>query len=388
MTDRKHALLSASGAVRWTACPPSARWEDELPDSSSEFAKEGTLAHEYLELMLRHKVAGTLEMGDAAKAHSAIEDRERETISGEMAAAVREVCEYVQGMQIGFPEAPFVGIETRVDFSHIAPEGFGTADVILIGSGILHVIDFKYGKGVPVDATNNLQMALYALGALKKYELLYRIETVRMTIHQPRLDSVSTWELPVEDLLQLGEWFKPRAQLAFEGKGKFTPGDHCRFCRARQMCKARADENVKLAFGDTPAAREITLAEIGDYLEKGRQVAAWLADLEAYALSESLAGKQVPGWKAVEGQGSRQWTDEVQAFQRLMESGVDEAMLYERKAITLAASEKLIGKKAFGEVVGDLVQRHPGKPTLVPASDKRPAVTNQTSAAEAFGEKQ
>lgn len=388
MTERKHALLSASGASRWTACTPSARWEDELPDSTSDYAAEGTLAHEYVELHLKRQLRGAFTQDEFIQKLDDLEKREH--WSSEIISPGQEFIEYVKGVQIGFPEAPYTAVELRVDFSHIAPEGFGTADVVLAGSGILHVIDFKFGKGVPVAAENNLQMALYALGALRIFDSLYAIHTVRMTIHQPRLDNVDMWEVPVTELTELGEWVKQRADLAYRGEGEFVPGDHCKFCRAKNICKARAQENVRLAFAADPPtpARELTLDEIGKYLQQGKQVAAWLRDLEEYALTQALAGKDVPGWKAVTGRGSRSWTDEDQAFTRLMDSGIDEAMLYERKAISLAASEKLVGKKAFTELVGDLVVKSPGKPTLVQESDKRPAVTAQSTAAEAFGEKQ
>ena len=258
----------------------------------------------------------------------------------------------------------------------------------MIGGDTLLVADFKYGKGVKVEAEGNTQMQLYALGAWQKFSLLYDIHLVKMVIIQPRLSvNPSVWELTTEELQAFGQFAKDRAHLAIEGKGDFRPGEEqCRFCRARQQCRARADYNIKMAFSGVVGMLPplISDEEVGEYLEKGEDVAKWLKDLQEYALSTCLAGGEIPGYKAVEGRGSRDWTDQDAAFKALQAAGIPETMMYERKALTLAALEKVVGKKAFEEAAGSFIEKKPGKPALVKASDKRPAITNTPTVEEAF----
>jgi len=270
-------------------------------------------------------------------------------------------------------------------------DGFGTADCILLSGNTLHVIDLKYGKGVPVSAEENPQMMLYALGAYQAYSFLYDIQSIHLVIIQPRLDSISEWECPLGELLEFAEYVKDRAKLAINGEGEFCPGEkQCRFCRAKAQCRARAEENVKLAFnpdkGKLPPL--ISNEEMGKYLAYGEDVAKWLSDLKEHALKECLAGHEVPGLKAVEGRGSRDWTDMDAAFEALKEKGIAQEILYEKKALTLAQVEKTIGKKDFAEMVGSMVVKNPGKPTLVKESDKREAITNKITAEKAFQEEQ
>lgn len=280
-------------------------------------------------------------------------------------------------------------MEKRVDFSDYVPEGFGTADCIMIQGNTLFVIDFKYGKGVPVSAEENPQMMLYALGAYEACKILYPIERIRLGIVQPRLpDGISEWECTLEELLQFGAYAKERATLAFAGEGEFAPGEKtCKFCRAKKQCRARSDHNVKMAFnlGELPPL--ITKEEAGQRLLAMRDVVAYQKDLQEWALSECLAGNEVPGWKAVEGRRSRDWTDMDAAFEKLTKSGVvAEEILWEKKPLTMAQVEKTIGKKDFADAVGEFVTQKPGKPTLVEASDKRHAITNKVTAQEAFKE--
>lgn len=384
--ERAHAVLSASSAHRWLSCTPSALLEQQFPDTTSNAAKEGTLAHELAELKLRNYFY-TPEFGKR-KLSSAVKKLKTDPLwQEEMAGYTDDYLDYVKQIALGFQGTPYVAIEKRVNLDGYIPDGFGTADCILIGDGAIHVIDFKYGKGVPVSAEHNPQMMLYALGAYEAYRMLYPVETVKMSIVQPRLtDGNSDWECTLEELLKFGDDVRTRAALAAKGEGEYAPSEKaCRFCRARAQCRARAAENVKLAFQIGKLPPLITREETGQYLKQGQDVARWLGDLQDWALAECLAGREVPGWKAVEGRGSREWTDADEAFSRLISAGTDEAVLYERKPLTLAQTEKLVGKKDFESCVGELVVKKPGKPCLVEETDKRPGVTNVRSAAEAFG---
>lgn len=393
-SERKHALLSASGAGRWLACPPSAKLEEQFPDTESEAAAEGTLAHELAEAKIRNyffpKEFGKRKLNNTFK-----KLQKNELWQDEMQGYTEEYLDYIKNTALSLMAAPSVRIEQRVyfkEYTHAEPEdkveGSGIADCIMLYGDTVHVIDFKYGKSPNgmVSAEENPQLSLYALGAYRAYRMLYPISKVKLTIVQPRLDSISEWECSIEDLLEFGEYVKARAALAIKGGGEFAPSPGtCRFCRAKAQCTARAEENVRLAFFTDKKPPLISNQEVGEYLKKGEDVAKWLEDLKGYALKECLAGKEVPGWKAVEGQGSRDWTDMDTAFDTLTKSGIaPEEMLWEKKPLTLAQVEKLIGRKEFQESVGKFVVKNPGKPTLAKESDKRPAITNKITAAEAF----
>lgn len=391
-SERKHALLSASGAHRWLACTPSAKLEDQFPDTESEAAAEGTLAHELAEMKVRNyffpKELGKRKLNSAVKKLS-----ESGLWKDEMQGYTDDYLDYIKTTALSLKSMPSVRIEQRVYFKEYTLadpedeiEGSGIADCILLYGDTVHVIDFKYGKGVPVSAEENPQLMLYALGAYQAYRMLYPISKAKLTIVQPRLDSISEWGCPVDDLLKFGEYVKERAALAVKGEGDYSPGkDVCRFCRASAQCRARAEENVRLAFFTDKLPSLISNEEVGQYLEKGVDVAKWLEKLKEYALKECLAGKAVPGWKAVEGKGGREWADIDKAFDILTKSGLaPEEMLWERKPLTAPQTEKLIGKRDFQESVGEFVIKKPGKPALVKESDKRPAITNKVTAAEAF----
>lgn len=387
--ERAHALLSASSAHRWMVCTPSAVLEAQFPDTTSEAAREGTLAHELAELKLRNYFY-TVDFGKTKLTRAVNKLKKEELWQDEMMGYTDTYLDYIKSVAMKFENQPYVAIEKRVSFGAYVPDGFGTADCILISGGVLHIIDFKYGKGVPVSAEGNPQLSLYALGAYETYKILYPIETIRMSIVQPRLsDEVSEWSCPVKELLAFGSYVKEKAELAIKGEGEFRPTEKaCRFCRAKGRCRARSVENVKLAFSENLGKLPplISNEEMAEYLKQGRDVAKWLEDLKAEALKECLAGKEVPGWKAVEGRGSRDWTDMDLAFDTLKSSGIDEAVLWERKPLTLAQVEKVVGKKDFESYVGSLVVKKPGKPALVEESDKKEAITNKVSAAEAFKE--
>lgn len=382
-SQRAHALLAASGAHRWLNCTPSARLEAQFPDTTSEAAKEGTLAHEIAEVKVRNYFQ-TLDYGKAWKTKELAKLKKRKLYAPEMEGYTNDYVDYCRAAALDWENLPYIDVEKKLDLSAYVPEGFGTADLILIGGNKLRIIDLKYGKGVPVSAERNPQLMLYALGAYDAYSMLYDIQEVELSIFQPRIDNTSSWTVSINELMAFGELVKEKAAIAIKGEGEQTPGDWCRFCRARAQCRARAEKNVEFAFKSHDAPELMTLDEIGGYLERGEDVARWLKDLQEYALSQCLAGHEVAGWKAVEGRGSRDWTDQEEAFKRLEEHGIDEAMLYERKPLSLAQTEKLVGKKDFAETVGDLVVKKPGKPTLVPETDKRTAITNVTTAAEAF----
>lgn len=386
--EREHALLSASGAHRWLTCTPSAMLEKEFPDTTSEAAKEGTLAHELAELKVRNYFYSE-ELGKR-KLTSAIKKlKEQELWQDEMMGHTDTYLDVIKTLALGLPTKPYVAIEKRVDFGAYVPDGFGTADCIMLQGNTLHVIDFKYGKGVPVSAEENPQMKLYALGAYETYKILYPIENIHLVIVQPRLpDGTTEWTCDIDHLLKFGEYVKMRAELAIKGEGPFCPGEkQCRFCRARATCRARAEENVRLAFAVGKKPPLISNSEVGEYLRMGEDIAKWLKDLQEYALSECLAGKEVPGWKAVEGRGTREWTDMDAAFAKLVsDSVVEEALLWEKKPLTLAQVEKLVGGKEFQNSVGSFVVKTTGKPALVKESDKRKAITNIITAEEAFKE--
>ena len=296
---------------------------------------------------------------------------------------------------MGFQQAPFVALETRVNFSDWVPEGFGTADCIMICGDTIVIIDYKNGAGVPVEAEENPQMQLYALGAIQTYAPIFGSSLTRvvMKIVQPNAGGTKSWETTVEALRRWAEeMVKPTAALAMAGEGEFRAGDWCRFCPAKAQCSARARQMLELEpmIGAKPAlgsktenaSQLLTDAQVGDVLQRARTLKKWVEDLEEYALSAALAGREITGFKAVEGRGSRDWADLDEAFSVLQSRGVDEALLWERKPVSVAALEKAMGKKVFNEAAKDLVVKKPGKPALVPTSDKRPAYN---AAAIAFG---
>lgn len=379
-----HALLSASSAHRWLHCTEAPLLEKEFPDSTSDYAKEGTLAHELCELKLK-KYTTVMAKGTYTKQHNKI--MKSELWQNEMEETSERYLDYIKDITMSYTVKPVILTEKRVDFSRYVPEGFGTADCLILAGDTLHVVDYKHGKGVVVDADHNPQMMLYALGAMSELSLLYRFKFVHMAIVQPRVNNISEFTMSADDLIEWGEAIvKPKAEAAISGNGEFEAGDWCRFCRAKRQCKTRYEANDSL-YPELSAQHDprlITLAELGEYLKRGRDMAAWLEDMKEYALSESLAGAEVPGWKAVEGRGSRAFTDTDEAVDTLIKNGIDESVLYERRVLTLAQMEKAVGKKAFGELVGDLVVKNPGKPTLVEESDKRPKITNQPTAADVF----
>lgn len=383
-----HAILSASGAHRWSVCTPSARLEEKFPKKSSEYAEEGTAAHALAELVARYYLGELPEMD--------YENRRDERAKGTYYNAEMQECANDYGRLVletfkaaqERSEDAFVELEARVDFSKYVKDGFGTGDCIIVADKMLEIIDFKYGKGVRVEAAGNPQMKLYAIGALLKYNTLFDIDTVRMTIFQPRLPGEqSSDEITVDELTEWAEKFiKPRAKLAYKGEGEFAPSEEtCKFCRAKEQCKARAEYNLKL-FDEAPDALLITPGEAGHILEKAKDIRAWLEDLEKLVSTTLLNGTPVTGWKLVEGRSNRRFTDELKVAEAMKAAGYDEALLYKRELITLTQMEKDFGKKAVAEVLGSLIEKPRGKPTLAPASDKKPEYKFDEQIVKAFDE--
>lgn len=384
-----HALLSASAAHRWLNCPPSAKICAELPDIESEYAKEGSLAHEMCEIKLNAFITPTPKGALTRKLNKLKKD---ELYKPEMDGYTDDYVDYIKKIALSFPTKAHISSERKVDYSNYAPCGFGTADCVILHGNNLYIIDFKYGKGVPVSAENNPQMKLYALGAVREFSLIYPISNVHLSIIQPRIGNISEWELSTSDLLSWGEQIKPVAKLAYIGEGDFKSGDHCRFCKIKQTCRERANENLKLAqyeFAkpiDVAKPDEPTLSdnEVGEILKLAGNLKKWVEDIESYALAAILNGKEITGWKAVEGRTTRSFTDIDKVFETLEKNGYPREAFYERKQLPFTKIESIVGKKDFEKLLDHLITRTKGKPTLVPESDKRPPYVQGTSANEDF----
>ena len=392
MPPEKHALLGASSAHRWLHCPGSTRLTENMPDTTSPYAEAGRLAHEIAELKARQYFIEELPKRSFNAKLKKL--KESEHYEKGMDEATDEYLEHLKARAMSYPTAPTVALEVQVDFSDIVPEGFGTADCIMIGSGRIDVVDYKNGSGVLVEAENNPQMMLYAWGAVRYFRPIFgdSIHTIHMSIVQPNAGGVREWETTVADLTTWARVIaKAKARQAWDGELIFSAGDWCQFCKAKATCteRAKAMFDVEPMLNFTPEALSpfeaftISDDQIGDILTRAKDVAAWLKDLEDYALKATLEGRPIAGWKAVEGRGSREWNGGCDAaFEQLQSRGVAEAMLYERKPVSVAGLEKALGKKAFAETAEGLWSKTPGKPTLVPESDKRPPYN---PAAAAFG---
>lgn len=380
--DRKHAVLSASGASRWLACPPSVMLEKDFPDKDSEYAAEGTFAHSYAELCLRfglHIITADEYQVQLSKLQT----------NQYFSESLHDyICEYVVMVLEHYAEAKarssdaLIMLEQRLDFSDWVPEGFGTGDVVIISDDVMEIIDLKYGKGVPVEAEGNAQLRLYALGALAAFGNLYDIQSVKMTICQPRLNNVSSAELVVEDLLDWANTeVKPKAALALNGEGTFYAGSHCKFCKAKAVCRARAEANLMLARYEFQKPAMLSVDDIADILGRVVELEAWAKDVQTYAREQAeLNGVKFPGWKLVEGRSTRKYSDELAVAQALNTAGYDDAVIYEKVLLGITAMEKAIGKKQFEKILGDYIIKPPGMPTLVPNSDKRPEINSVNAA--------
>lgn len=370
MPPQKHALLSASSAHRWLHCPPSAKLTAGVTEAPSEAALQGTAAHALAE----HKLRRALKQ-QSKRPVSEYEDDEMDSYTNDYVSYVLE--QYEQAKQV--TSGAVIYIEQHLDFSNVVPGGFGTGDCLIVADGMLHVIDLKYGLGVLVEAEWNPQMMLYAIGALALFDALYDIEQVALTIFQPRRENVSTWTISVTELNKWAEHtLKPAAEPAAKGEGEFYAGAWCQFCRIASTCRARAETNLELAKFEFAPPAELSPAEVAKVLTQIPELTRWASDVQDYALSQALSGEQYEGFKLVAGRSIRKYTDETAVAEAAKAAGYRD--IYKRSLLTITAMEKLMGKKQFSEILGDLVVKPDGKPTLVPVTDKRPELQISTAA--------
>lgn len=362
---RKHALLTASGSLRWLSCTPSAKLEATFEEKETTAAAEGTAAHALAEYKLKRALRYFCK-----RPVSEYEDEAMDQHTDDYAGFILERMAELRKNGVD----PMVLIETRLDFSDWVPDGFGTGDCVIIGDGVLHIIDLKYGAGVLVEAEGNPQLMLYALGALQQFGCLYDIKKVFITIFQPRRENISTAEVPVDCLMEWAEHFvKPKAKMAFAGEGDFLPGEWCLFCKAADKCRARAEKMLQLAKEEFAMPPILTDEEVEELLPKLPEMEKWAKGLQAYALDAAVNhGKQWAGFKVVEGKSNRRYSNEDKVAEEAMKNGYKD--IYRRTLINLTDMERLMGKKKFQEVLGKLIIKPPGKPDLVPLSDKRPAM--------------
>lgn len=367
MPPKAHAILSASSSHRWLNCPPSARLCETYEDKGSNYAAEGTDAHSLCEYKFRKALGmGAVDPSE----HLTWYNEEMEDCANGYATYIMELVESAKETCAD----PVVLIEQRVDFSRWVEQGFGTSDAIIIADGTLRVIDYKHGLGVLVEADNNPQMMCYALGALELFDAIYDIDTVAMTVYQPRRQNVSTFEMSKDDLCRWAEEvLKPTAELAFAGDGNFLCGEWCGFCKAKHECRARAEANLLLAQYDFKLPPLLEDSEIEVILSRADQLVSWVNDIKEYALQQAISGKDWTGFKLVEGRSNRRYTDEAAVTQAVTNAGFDP---YERKLLGITAMQKLLDKSHFEELLSAYIEKPQGKPTLVPESDKHPVMNN------------
>ena len=371
----RHALLSPSSAHRWLNCTRAPRLEATLPDKTGSYAEEGTLAHSVCEITAKKRFKKIKDDDlKVLKSHKLWND--------EMLRTAETYVEHLAEKMMSFTHEPYIAFEVEVDISDYAPEAFGRCDCIMFGDDTLIVTDYKHGKGVPVSAEKNPQMMLYALGALKVYKPVFgdAIKNIELSIDQPRLDSYESWKITTKDLLAWGESIKPTAELAFKGEGNFSSGSWCRFCKANGLCKAQTTAFIT-AFDDFKDLSEelLTPAQISDALKKGEGLIAWYESLQKTALEKLLEGVDIPEYKAVEGRSQRIWTNQDEAIEVLLDAGIDRAAIYDAVPKSLAQLERMLGVARFAELVGRLVTKPRGKPTLASIDDKRPAFNSAVS---------
>lgn len=381
-----HAVLGPSSASRWMACTPSARLELNYPDTSGPAAQEGTLAHELGETIIKYHNK-LITKSEYTKIIKVIEANPM--YNADMQGHAEDYASFVAEK---FAEAKKVTkdavlqIEAKLNLTDYVPEGFGTGDAVIIADGVMDIIDLKYGKGVMVFCESNKQMMLYSLGALREYDFMYDIHTVRMTIYQPRLDNISSFEMSVSDLRKWATTeLMEKAKLAFEGKGEFVPGSHCGFCKAKVQCRALAEENLKIAKYDFADPILLEDHEISDILTRAKAFVNWIGSIEDFALLQAIEkGKKWDGYKLVEGRSNRCYADQDKVAKTLIANGYNEDDIYTKSLLGITAMEKAITKKNFSVLLDNLIIKPQGKPTLVPASDKRSEWNSTESAKNDF----
>lgn len=367
-----HALLSPSASHRWLHCTAAPRLEEGIKDEGSDYAAEGTLAHAYCAMKLK-EFLGLPTDGEKEEIAALQEKYGTGEMSEYTDTYATIVLEKFNAARAVTPDAQLL-VETRLDFSDYVPEAFGTADAIIIADGTMEIIDFKYGKGVKVSAVENPQMMIYALGAYARFAFEYRIDNLRATIVQPRIDNLSEYEITVEELTSwASNVLTPAAEKAYKGEGPQTPGSWCQFCKVKNQCRALADK-CKAAVAVDP--KLITPEELAkDVLPMVPIVKTWISGVEEFALAQALRGVQLPGWKIVEGRSIRKITDTDSVADALTKSGYTRSDIYKPVEMrTITELEKLVGKKQFAALCGEWVNKPQGKPTLAPESDKRKAI--------------
>lgn len=383
-----HAILSPSAASRWLTCTPSVRLEEAFPDRTSEAAEEGTLAHTLGELIISNTL-GLMAKKTYNLELKKVKDNKfyNETMQQHCEDYAAFVIEHYNEALSRNKDAQIV-LEKKIDLTKYVPEGFGTGDTVIVADQTLEIIDLKYGKGVPVSSENNKQLMLYGLGVLESFDFLYDIKEVQLSIFQPRIDNTSSWVIAADELRKWGEEFViPTAKAAFEGTGEFVVGDHCRFCKAKAQCRALADHNLELAKYEFKAGNLLTDEEVSDILKRADFFTKWISAVEDFALLESVNNdKHWPGFKLVEGRSNRQYSDESKVAEVYDNYGLLEEDYYNRKLKSITDMEKNLGKKTFDKLIGPLLIKPAGKPTLVPESDKRPEYHSAKGAASDFAE--
>lgn len=374
-SERAHALLSASSASRWLACPPSGFAVKLYAEQDTDFTREGTLAHEVAEVVARQRLEGLGEIAD-----------QEEGITNEMIDCANGYADYIEE-QMQSSEA-IVLLEQRVDFSPWVPDGFGTCDCIIIQDDTLTIIDYKYGQGVAVSATNNSQMKLYALGALNDYGIALEVTKVEMHIYQPRINNISMDSITVDELMAWAEnTVKPTAEKAAKGKGKYNPGEHCRFCEHGGKCRALT--KVCTEYVDTHGLRVavpvLAPHEVAEVLKMEPLISLWLKKVKDQAMTTLMNGEKLPGFKLVEGKlGNRKWSDELKVAKALEAAGYSREDITETRLLSPAQMDKAVGKKKVAELLEGLIDRAPGSPIIAPESDKRPAYDRLAEAKKDF----
>lgn len=379
-----HARLSASGSKKWINCPASVSMEEKFPDSTSDFAKEGTLAHSLGELKIRYALNQLSRVAYHKEQDTLKVDKDMQDYTDGYRDFVVERYNAVKALTAD----ALLFVEHRVDFSDYVPDGFGTCDALIVGNEILEIVDLKYGKGVKVTAQENSQLMLYALGALAENDWIYSIKNIRMSIYQPRLDNIDTYEMKARDLYKWGEWVSMRADIACSKNPFCYAGKHCDegFCKARPVCRAYSDEKQRLAYLDFKPPNELTDEEIAEVLDAAESLSKWAKTVSDYALDRAINhGVRYHGFKLVEGRSNRTYIDENAVVSKVLkETDLTEDDIIVKKVKGITDMEKLLGKRQFGTILNELVVKPQGKPTLVHAEDKRPELNTVSQAAEDF----